>query len=199
MKKYISSVLLLIAVDHVKLSLSAEKQRKIVEEIRHSIGAHLMAALVLEGIANEVSEVAFDSWTWKRIEKVETVLKWRMLSGLNGRKPFEPSKEPLQIVQRLQTIRNRLAHPKKEDRGEEFIIQSEGGKLQRKVSSDQKLEDGDTILGGWGKLFDEFDAKSAKQEVKRTIEAVKCLREHLGISGFEWIDNIEKKLCEATK
>lgn len=199
MKTSISSVLMSNAIDHVKLSLSAEKKRKILDEIRHSISAHLMAALVLEGIGNEVSEIAFDTWTWHRIEKIDTSLKWYLLSGLNGRKQFDPSKQPLQVVQKLQSIRNRLVHPKIVDRGKEIIRISKGGKLQRKVSPDQMLEDGDEIMVGQGKLLDEFNADSAKQEVERTIEAVKCLREHLGISGFEWIDNIEKKLCEATK
>jgi hypothetical protein len=199
MKTSIASLLMHNAVDHVKRSLAAEKKRQKYEEICHSIAAHLMAALVLEGIGNEVSEVAFDTWAWKRIEKMDTVFKWYILSGLHGSKKFDPSKEPLQTVQHLQDIRNRIAHPKIIDRGEEIIIVSKDGKLNRNVSMDKKLKDGDKVLLGHGKLLNDFNANSAKKVVEKTIEALKQLREHIGISWLEWIENFEKKLSKVTK
>jgi hypothetical protein len=199
MKTSIANLLMHNAVDHVKRSLAAEKKRQKYEEICHSIAAHLMAALVLEGIGNEVSEVAFSTWAWKRIEKMDTALKWYILSGLHGSKQFDPSKEPLRTVQHLQKIRNRIAHPKIMDRGKEIIIISKDGKLHRNVSMDKKLKDGDAVLLGYGKLLNEFNANSAKQVVEKTIEALKCLREHLRISGLEWIENFEKKVSGVTK
>ncbi len=199
MKTTIASLLMHNALDHTKRSLSAEKKGKVREEICHSIGAHLMVALVLEAIGNEISETLFNDWVWRRIEKMDTTMKWYIISGLDGKKQFDPSKEPLQTIQYLQATRNKIVHPKVIDRGEEIMLISRERKLHRSVSMDKKLEEGDEIIIGHGKLFDQFNAKTAKDALDKTIKALKYLREHLEIVGYEWIDGFEKKFSKVNK
>jgi len=192
MKQSIVKILLENAVEHMRSSLSAHRENNIPEEIRHSISAHLMAALALEGFANQISENVLDKWVWRRIEKMDTPLKWHFISGLNGLKPFGPPDQPLQIVQKLHSIRNRLVHPKIMDVGDEIIVLESNGNLRRNVPIDEKVKDGDTILVGYGKLFDEFNSSSAQKVVECSINAVKQLIGHLSITGLEWVDNFKE-------
>jgi len=94
MKTTIASVLINNAIEFVKNAHHFNIDNQPDDEVRNSIGAHLMIALAIEGIGNEVEEIVFDSWQWLRIEKMDTPLKWYLISGLYGKKAFEPNKEP---------------------------------------------------------------------------------------------------------
>ena len=195
MKNVLSSSLLGIAIDFVHRARAANAEGRLDQEVEFSIGAQLMIALAIEGVGNGIGEVWFDSWTWDRLEKSDTPLKWRLLSGIESREPFDPGSEPLQTVQRLSTIRNRIAHPKLEDLGTELIIRSEDGEIHRNVDPHSPVIGGDTIILGVGKLLDEgFNAKSSHELTRKAIEAIQAIRQHLAISGFDWIDHYEKKL-----
>jgi hypothetical protein len=122
MKIAILSMLIRNAIEYVREAQVAHDNGRLDEEVRCSIGAQLMLALAVEGIGNEIAERMLDSWSWKRLEKSDTPFKWRFLSGFQGRKAFDPETEPLQTVQRLLSIRNRIAHPKIEDLGEEICV-----------------------------------------------------------------------------
>ncbi len=74
-----------------------------------------------------MGEKLMDSWTWNQLEKGSTPLKWRLLSGL--KKGFKPSEEPMQTINKIQRIRNKIAHPKLEDQGKEIITVSESGPI----------------------------------------------------------------------
>lgn len=192
MKTTIAGFLVRNAIEYVERAQAAHSDSHPDQEARFSIGAHLMIALAIEGIGNEVAEVAFDTWSWSRIEKCDTPLKWYLLSGFGGRKTFNPGKEPLQTVQRLTFIRNRLAHPKIEDLGSEIIIRSKDGEIRRNVGLDENIKAGDFVILGFGKLIDEFNVRSAIDATKKGIEAIKTLRQHLAISGLDWINDMEK-------
>ena len=151
--------------------------------------------LAIEGIGNEVGEVSLDSWTWRRLERSDTPFKWAILSGLHGRKPFEPGAEPLQTIQRLQSVRNRLVHPKILDFCTELIVRSKDGKVRRRVQLDSKVEDGDLVMIGVGKLIDDgFNAKSTHELTEKALKAIKDLRAHLDITGLKWVDDLGKEL-----
>lgn len=194
MKTTIVSVLISNAIEYVRKAKSAKKKSRPDEEVRNSIGAHLMIALAIEGIANEVGEAAFDKWHWSRIEKCDTPLKWYILFGFFGNKLLKQSEEPLQIIQKVTTIRNKIAHPKVIDLGDEIIIRSKKGKLNRNVPPDYILKNGDTIWSGLGKLVDEFNYKNTFEIVQKSFYAIKELRKQLSIEGLEWIDAMETKL-----
>lgn len=191
MKTTISFLLLHNAIEYVQHAQSARNDGRLDEEVRFSIGAQLMAALTIEGIGNEVGEAVFDKWTWRRLEKVEIPLKWHFISGSKGGAPFKPSSEPLQTIQRLSSIRNRIAHPKLQELGTEFIVRSKDGVIKRKVSPDSKVEAGDFLMCGFGKLFDDgFNAPSSRELTGKAISAIKMLQNHLPITGLEWIEDI---------
>jgi hypothetical protein len=197
MKTTIAGMLVRNAVEYVQRAHVAYADSRPDEEVRLCIGGHLMIALAIEGIGNEVGEVAFDTWQWSRLEKSDTPLKWYLLSEFGGRTAFEPSKEPLQTVQRLASIRNRIAHPKIEERGDEIIVRNKHGELKRKVSLDHIIEAGDCILVGFGKLIDEFNYKTTLEAVRKGIVAIKMLRQHLNVSGLDWLDEMEVELVRA--
>lgn len=199
MKTTISSVLINNAIEFVKDARISHNSNQPDDELRKSIGAHLMIALAIEGIGNEVGEIVFDNWEWSRIEKTDTPLKWYLISGTFGKKSFEPSKEPLQTIQRLHSIRNRIAHPKIIDLGNEIIIRTRNGKLLRNVKPEYVLKDGDHIWAGVGKLLDEFNYETSINIVKKSLIAIKKLRGHLSITGLEWIDHFEKNINKIKK
>src|SRR5436309_1913310 len=117
MKTSIAGILVANAIDYVEKARTAQDAHLVPEEVHSAIGAHLMIAIAIEGIGNEIGEIAFESWQWKRLERSDTPLKWYFISGVGKRTPFDPSQEPLQTVRHLASIRNRLAHPKIEDLG----------------------------------------------------------------------------------
>jgi hypothetical protein len=195
MKTTISSILLLNALDYVKKAQAAHDDGRTDKEVRASISAQLMAAIAIEGIGNEIGEIAFDVWTWERLEKVETPLKWASISGVGGRDRFDPGAEPLQTVQNLKRIRNRLVHPKIQDLGAEIVVRAEDGTVTRHVPPEAKVKSGDLIMLGFGWLIDAgFDAKSSRELTKRTIAAIKTMRDHMNISGLDWIDEMETNM-----
>jgi len=63
MKTTIAGILLRNAVEYVQRTRTAHARSRPNEEIRFSISAQLMIALAIEGIGNEIGEVAFDKWT----------------------------------------------------------------------------------------------------------------------------------------
>lgn len=199
MKTTIASVLISNAIEFIKSAQNSNNNNQPDDELRNSIGAHLMIALAIEGIGNEVGEIVFNSWQWLRIEKTDTPLKWYLISGLFGKKAFEPNKEPLQTIQHLHSIRNRIAHPKIIELGSEIIIRTKNGTLLRNVKPDYILKEGDHIWAGVGKLLDEFNFKTSYEIVKKSILAIKKLRNHLSISGLEWVDDFEKIINKIKK
>lgn len=189
MKSTIASVLIRNAVDSTKSSEIAHHASNVQGEVSTSLSAHLMLALALEGIANEVGDVAFQSALWDKIEKADTVAKWYFLSTLDQRKPFQSGEEPITTIQKLVSIRNRIAHPKVIDFGDDLIIQNKDGKIIRNPSNEYVLQEGDSIIAGLGKLLDVFNWETAFQMTQSSIKAINILRSHLSIEGLEWVDD----------
>ena len=65
----------------------ARQSGKITDEIRTAMGAYLMAALSLEGAANEVAKSILTPWAWDRLEKAEPSLKWYLISRFGSSDP----------------------------------------------------------------------------------------------------------------
>ena len=198
MKVTITSGLIQNAIDLVRLSRIAHNDGKPDDEVRWSIGAHLMISLALEGLANELGEAIYDKWTWERLEKTDTPLKLRFLSGFGGRTPFDPAREPLQFISELKKTRDRIAHPKPQDAGDEVIVRSKAGDVSRNVSRDTKLRNGDTIFLALGKLLDRYTFEKAATATQNAITAMRTLRDHLEMSGFDWLDSKEQELKQVT-
>ncbi|MDP2159470.1 MAG: hypothetical protein Q8K02_03240 [Flavobacterium sp.] len=192
MKTTIASILMRNAIDYVKRSKTANFETDLQQEVGCSIGAHLMLALTIEAIGNEIGQTNVTDWD--KFEKTDTVAKWHQISGLGGHLPFELGKEPLQTVKRLMSIRNLIAHPKVEDLGDGVIIRSSGGDIKRKVSKNHILQGGDKILLGFEKLIDRYDSSKSIEIAKKSIQAIKKLRAHLAITGFKWLEGFEKEL-----
>jgi hypothetical protein len=198
MKATISHMLARNAMEYVRHARVAHAKGQPPDEVRFSIGAHVMIAMALEGIANEVGAAAFDKWSWDRLEKCETPLKWRLLSTRGKSKPFEPGKEPLQSVEKLSSMRNRIAHPKVLDLGNEIIVRSKEGQVRRNVQPDEVAKDGDHVVVGLGRLLNDFTAESAHKATKRGLAAMRALTKHLEVRGLDWIEGMEKDLSRTT-
>ena len=195
-KTTIAPILLQNAIEFIRGANLSKSRSRLDEEIRQCLGTHLMVALALEGVINKVGEVALDSSIWHSLEKSDTILKWYILSGIEGKVPFQLGKEPLQTIKYFYSIRNKIAHPKIEDLGDEIIIGSKNGELKRNVTQNYVIKDGDYVWMGYGKLVDVFNLKKTLAETTKALDAIKVLIKHLKITGMEWIDNLDKKLSE---
>jgi hypothetical protein len=80
MKLYVTALHLQNAANLAEQSNRAHDSGNIQEEVRSSIGAYILAALSLEGAANEVCEYLLSNWAWERTEKADTSLKWYLIS-----------------------------------------------------------------------------------------------------------------------
>ena len=197
-KVTITSALTQNAIDLVRLSRLARNEGNPDDEVRWSIGVHLMISLALEGLANELGEAIYDKWTWKKLEKTDTPLKLRFISGYGGRTSFDPSREPLQFISELKRTRDQIAHPKPQHAGDEVIVRSKGGEVSRNVSHETNLQDGDTVFVGLGKLLDQYTYEKATTVTQNAITAMQTLRDHLEMSGFDWLDSREQELKQIT-
>lgn len=194
MKTTIFGIHIRNSLEYVKLSRSANLKTQLDDEVSYSIGAHLMIALAIEGFVNEIGEVAYGELNWKKFERNSTLKKWRKVSQYGGKEEFNTTQEPLLTVQHVVNIRNSIVHPKILDLGDDAIVRLKNSKILRTVNSDYVLKEGDFIWLGYGKLLEQFNYKTSFNVFKRSISAIKILREHLSVSGLNWIDSIENNM-----
>jgi hypothetical protein len=199
MKSTIVGILISNSIDYLLEAHVANEKNRPDEEVRYSIGAQLMIALVIEGIANEIGEIVFGSEQWRKKERCDTVTKWNLLSSANNKQPFNLGEEPLQTVKRVATIRDQIAHPKVKERGNYIIFRTKKGELIRNPSSDYIIKNRDSISVGYNELLNEFNYQTSLVILKKSVSAITKLREHLSINGLDWVDNIDKILNKKTK
>lgn len=117
LKQTISRVLPKHALDFLGRAEEAKNEKRPVDEISACMGAHLMIAITVEGIANELGAIVFGGALLDHFDRVDTAMKWYLLSELSGRVAFDFGQEPLQTIQMVVSTRNRIAHPKVENFG----------------------------------------------------------------------------------
>lgn len=198
-KSSIGFLLLHNAFDHSRQCLAAHDEARPRDEVRHSISVHLMCALTLEALGNEAAEVVLDAWALRKIDKTDTPAKWHIVSKIGGKSVFLPSAEPIQSVQRLQAVRNRIAHPKPINLGNDIMIASKNGSLLRNPMPDHVLHPGDEIIIGFGKLLDEFNVDSARKSVQETVAAIEILAINIPQMNLNWINSFKKQFPEITR
>jgi len=198
MNATISSIVIRNAIEYVYKARAANRSKRPDKEVCYSIGAHLMIAIAIEGIGNEIGEAAFGKDKWNRLERRRTVYKWRLLSEINKNKPFSLNKEPLLTVDYINSVRNRIAHPKVVDLGDEIIIRSKNRVLRRNPQPNYILKEGDTLFVGVTKLLTEFNYRTSFDAIRKSISAIRVLREHITVTGLDWIDDMEKKFLRRT-
>ena len=194
-KGSISKLLMTQAKESLLSSIDARDELKIDVEVRLSINVHLLLGISLEGIINEIGEEIMDKWTWEELEKGSTPLKWGIVSGL--KKGFVPSEEPLQTIQKIQKIRNKIAHPKLENQGDEGIAISQKKDISILTKDDDKLPEGDfNLYYGYKKLIYEYNAREALCNMIKVIEAINKIKKlHRSIEKkFQWSDELYEEL-----
>lgn len=139
-KGTISNLLMEQAKDCLLLAIEHRNSNDINKEVQLGLNIHLLLGITLEGIINEIGDLYIDTWTWSELEKVSTPLKWKIISGL--KKGFDPSKEPMQTISKMQKIRNKIAHPKSENLGSDAIFISETGVIKRNMKDEDTLPEG---------------------------------------------------------
>lgn len=194
MKAYLTALLFKNALEYVDLAFKSNSDGMIEDEVRFSLGAHLMAALTLEGAINEIGESISTGSIWDKFEKIDTTLKWFFVPTLAGKEALSPGKDPLQTVQDLQRARNKIVHPKAIDWGNDIIIRDKSGSIKRNVALEDKVADGDTIFVGYGKLLAEFNISTARQAVRRTYSALNEIKNHTNYSKFEWLTGFPEEV-----
>lgn len=187
MKMTISSILMDNAINYTSREREASEDNYPLREIPQCISAQIMAAIALEGIANEIGDAIYAPSFLNHFERASTLMKWYTLSSFDGRTPFILGKEPLQTVQSLAPVRNRIAHPKVENFGDDIIIRSGSGQLLRDVGLDHIVQPGDHIMIGAGGLLEQFNYRSTKTSLVKAIKSIDTLRLHLSVKGLEWV------------
>jgi hypothetical protein len=141
MRYTIAGALMRDAIECLKQAQLAHSENCLEDETRFSIGAQSMLALAIESVSSEVGEMIFEPWAWQRLDKYDTPLKWYFISQFDGRKPFDPSTEPLQTVQRLTAIRERIALPRLEDFCDEIMSSSKGLSFNNSINFSDHIID----------------------------------------------------------
>lgn len=170
-KASIASLLVFQAKNCLDNALSARDKHDIDQELKYCITTHLLLGIALEGVINDIGESHFDSWTWKKLEKNPTPLKWKLIAD---KKSFlDPSKEPLQTIDELYRLRNEIAHPKSKEQGQDIIIISNQGEIAIEPKDSFSLPDGDlTIYQGYKTLLKEFNGNNTLKRFKKVIQAI---------------------------
>lgn len=195
MKGTITWALVRNAIESAKRAGAARAKSNVDEEVECCVAVQVMMGMALEGITNEVGHALCSRWLWDRIEKrADVAFKWWFLSGFGKGKQFDPGEKPLQTIEQFRRLRNRIAHPKVEDLGDEIIIRTAQGNLKRYVGLDEPLHDGDQVHVGLGKLLNEFNACDTVEKLAQAMEAVEALRDHLQVKGLEWLSRCMKDL-----
>ena len=127
-------------------------------------------------------------------DRIDTVMKWYTLSGVEGRTPFKFGQEPLQTIRTLVTTRNRIAHPKVENFGNEIMVRKPSGELMRNVPLDHMVEGGDEIIDGVGEHLKTFNYDETRRRIKKGVVAIDMLRRHLAIAHLNWTVETLSKL-----
>jgi hypothetical protein len=193
-KIYITGALFEHATRFAELAEKAHQDGWLDTEVKHSLGAHLMCALALEGIINEVGETLLSKWMWERTEKIDTSLKWLVVSQFLEGDPFAPGEEPLQTVADMYKVRNRIVHPKSLSPGDETMVRTRDGRVMRDVSDDYVvIQDGDMPFFGLGKLLVEFNASSAQNAAIRTYSAFRLLKEKVPGNLLRWVSELKNQ------
>lgn len=189
-KATISNLLMEQAKDCLLLAIEHRNLNEIDKEVRLGLNIHLLLGLTLEGIINEIGESLLDKWTWKELEKVNTPLKWRIISGL--KKGFDPSKEPMQTISELHKIRNKIAHPKSEILNSDIIIISDTGEIRKNLSDDERLPGGDlNFYIGYMEMIQDYNARVSLFNIKRVLKAIITLKKLLTIDKkLEWSERM---------
>lgn len=170
-KASIASFLIFQAKTCLDNALSAREKFDIDQELKYSITAHLLLGIALEGVINDIGESHFDSWTWKKLEKSSTPLKWKLVTNEKAR--FEPSKEPLQTIDKLYRLRNTIAHPKSNETDKSIIIISDCGNVVINPKDDDLLPEGDlTFYQGYKNLIEEFNGYKTLGRFKKAMQAI---------------------------
>lgn len=190
-KASITKILFEQAIESLHFAYASNQKNEISKEVQHSINVVLLLGIANEGIINEIGERELDAYTWKELEKSSTPLKWRIVSSL--RKGFEPSKEPLQTVIRIQKERNAIAHPKPYLLEKDIIISND--KI-RKVNPDNNYNLPDSnfnVYIGFGKLISEFNFNKSFHSVEKSLISIKQIAELFELEDIlEWIKDFEK-------
>lgn len=192
-KGYVTQLLLENACELAERAHHAHHKGLVDDEVRLSIGAHLLAALALEGAINEVGESLLGTWLCQRIERAAPPLKWLVVSKFTCDEAFQPDREPLQTVQCLHQKRNRIAHPKAVELGGGITIGHADGRVDRDVPLDTPLASGDHIYVGFEKLLDEFNSSTAQKAARRSVAALRELRNRTHYSGLPWLEDTAKR------
>jgi hypothetical protein len=156
----------------INYAIKARKKNCIDIEIQQCINIYLLLGITLEGVINEICEKELDTWSWKELEKTSTPLKWKYISSLKT--SFEPSREPLQTIQKIYRIRNRIAHPKLEELSNDTILITNSGKIYKNMADNFKLPRG-TVYGNYGDYISEFNAYSTLISIKKALSAINII------------------------
>jgi hypothetical protein len=167
------------------------KKRRVKHEVQLSINIDLLLGISLEGIINEIGEHLIDSWTWKKLEMVQTTLKWRIISGFD--KGFSPSGQTMDTISKLQKTRNDIAHPKSKKVDTDIIIESEDGRIMYDPKKDSPLPPKEVrVYIGYQKLLEQYNFDNSKKNMILTLNAIKLIKEHLDLSEYSWIEDTIK-------
>lgn len=192
-KASLTHLLVQVAVSHLQQAREARASSRIEDEVAASIGAHLVLGVAVEGVGNEIGEDRFDKAFLSEYERANATMKWYLLSTLDQRKPFDFSREPLQTVKQLSSVRNAIAHPKVKSVELDLIL-VRSGSIIRDIEPDAPVGPGDSLVVGYGKLYDEYNYRTAATRLKAFLSAVEVLLRHLETTDqLRWVAYMKKQ------
>ena len=193
-KSSISIFLIEQAITCLKRGCNSEKRLTIREEIEESININLLLGITLEGVINEIGEKILDKWTWNELEKTNTSLKCRVISGFSDK--VTPDRKPLQTVMKFQKIRNTIAHPKPIKNEDDIIIESTSGAIKVNPSDDLPLPPEELMVYiGHEKLYHSYNFKEAQENIIEVLVAITgIIKECSQNESYTWAKDFLKEV-----
>uniref|UniRef100_UPI00321683E9 hypothetical protein n=1 Tax=uncultured Draconibacterium sp. TaxID=1573823 RepID=UPI00321683E9 len=193
-KSTISYFLICQAKNCLDIAIQSKEKKDIESEVQNCINISLLLAIILEGVINDIAEVNLDSWTWKELEKASMPLKWRIISGLKI--AFDPSQEPLQTINKLYKIRNKIVHPKLEDIEDDVLAISEAGEIKQLIKDSDVLPEGDLkIYIGFGDRIKNFNVDNSLKDFKMVLKAITEIKNIFQVKeSLDWAETIYSEI-----
>lgn len=170
------------------------KSKNIVDvEIQNCMSSTLLLGIVLEGIVNELGHNILDTWTYNHFDRSTPQLKWKMISDKIGLQ-LNPGSKPLDVIDTIFKIRNRIAHLKPSALENDIILTTQN-ELVKDPANDYILPDEDiNIYLGYGKLHDDFNIKNLNLYITEIFKFLKTLRDNNHKVLLDWLKQYEEKI-----
>lgn len=165
------------------------KEKNYDQEVARCVVSQMLMGIALESCANELGDSIFPENVWSKLERIDTKTKWWLISGQNGKQPFDYGLEPMQTVADIMRVRDQLVHPKVYDAGTELVLLLDGAYM-RDVAPDMEMPSGATLASATRLLHQDKNFNVVATDIlwRRGVRAIITVKQHTDSQLFGWAE-----------